>query len=456
MSFMRNDFDKMNEQLKKITSQKVEEINVNNTIPTVADLKDNNQSSVIDATILFVDIRKSTELTDMSSPKNMVKIYRSFIRMAVDCVRKNNGVTRQFLGDRIMGVFYDEVDADGNIISSSVDNAINCARALQTCIVYSLNKNLKENVCGKMISCGIGIDTGKVLVSKVGMYGLEANSDKENEMDCIWVSKVTNYASKYSDISNGNEIFVSEKVYDKLSDCFKQNVGWNKVIRLRNDKKYIGYCVSDFYLDYYEELGIQFKLNSNNVAPEELVLSTIIDKLNQTYSELFLKEKNLIEKENEINLGAKINSEERNKNLDLLDSLYDYCNTIISSLFLQVELIKILGLKKITELLNLFYKIGKFRGKEINEVENSILPELVDIYNIFGSYVDSYNYMMRMIKNSSWVMIRKETIIWAKKNNKANEIKREIENQINKNRSTKDEKNWKRYLNEVLNILEDR
>lgn len=29
------------------------------------------------------------------------------MRMAVDCIRKNSGVTRQFLGDRIKGVFID-------------------------------------------------------------------------------------------------------------------------------------------------------------------------------------------------------------------------------------------------------------------------------------------------------------------------------------------------------------
>lgn len=455
MGFMRNDFDKMDEQLKKITSQKVEEISINNRIPTVADLKDNNQSNMIDATILFIDIRKSTELTDMSLPKTMVKIYRSFIRMAVDCVRKNNGVTRQFLGDRIMGVFYDEIDVNGNVLSSSVDNAINCARALQTCIVFSLNKNLKLNVCGKMISCGIGIDTGKVLVSKVGMHGLESNDNRENEMDCVWVSKVTNYASKYSDISNGNEIFISEKVYEKLSDCLKQNVEWNKVIRIKNNKKYIGYCVSDFYLDYYEELGEQFKLSSNSVVTEELTLCTIVDKLNKKYDELFLKEKTLIKRENEINLVSRKNSEEKNKNLDLLDDIYDYCDSIIRSLFLQVELIKMLGLKKIIELLNLFYEIGKLKGKDITEIENSILPELVDIYNVFGSYVDSYNYMLRMIKNSSWVLIRKETVIWAKKNNKFNEIKYEIEKRINENKSnTKEE--WEKYLKEILKILEDK
>ena len=456
MGFMRDDFDKMDEQLKKITLQKVEEININNNIPTVADLKDNNQVHVIDATILFIDIRKSTELTDLSLPKTMVKIYRSFIRMAVDCVRKNNGVTRQFLGDRIMGVFYDEIDEAGNVLCSAVDNAINCARALQTCIVFSLNKNLKKNVCDKMISCGIGIDTGKVLVSKVGMYGLESNASKENETDCVWVSKVTNYASKYSDISNGNEIFVSEKVYEKLTDSFKQNVEWNKVIRIKNGQKYIGYCVSDFYLDYYKDLGEQFKLSSNNVATEELVLSTIVDKLNQTYDKLLLKEKKLMERENEINSDAQKNLEEKSRNLDLLNNLYDYCDSIIRSLFLQGELIKELGFRKIMELLGLFYKVGELKGEDIYEVENSILAQLIDIYNILGSYVDSFNYMIRMIENSSWVLIREETVIWARNNNKSYKIKHEIEKRINENKGTAKEKEWGRYLDEVLKILEEK
>lgn len=36
-----------------------------------------------------------------------------------------------------------------------------------------MNKYLKTNVNGKVIECGIGIDYGKVLVTQVGMYGLE-------------------------------------------------------------------------------------------------------------------------------------------------------------------------------------------------------------------------------------------------------------------------------------------
>ena len=83
----------------------------------------------------------------------MVKIYRFFMRMAVECVRKSGGVTRQFLGDRIMGVFIDSVNEKNEVIFKAVDKAIEVARSLQTVIDFSLNKHLKTNVNGKMIEC---------------------------------------------------------------------------------------------------------------------------------------------------------------------------------------------------------------------------------------------------------------------------------------------------------------
>ena len=150
------------------------------------------------------------------------------MRMAVECVRKNAGVTRQFLGDRIMGVFIDSVDENGNVTDKAVYKAINCARSLQTSIDFSLNKYLKNNVNGKSIECGIGIDYGKILVTKVGMYGVESDETKENEMDCAWIGNATNHASKYSDLASGGEIFISDSAYKTLSDELKQEDVWKK------------------------------------------------------------------------------------------------------------------------------------------------------------------------------------------------------------------------------------
>ncbi|MCI9401856.1 MAG: adenylate/guanylate cyclase domain-containing protein [Lachnospiraceae bacterium] len=194
MGLTKSDFEHLDSRIKSITEQNVEQIEINSDLPpTVEQLEDNNKTYSIMAAILFIDIRKSTYLTENSQSKSMVKIYRSFMRMAVDCVRKNGGVTRQFLGDRIMGVFIDSVDEEGNISERAVDKAVNAARSLQTVIDFSLNKYLKSNVNGKVIECGIGIDYGKVLVTWVGMYGVESDENKEDEYN-INGDRVTCYS----------------------------------------------------------------------------------------------------------------------------------------------------------------------------------------------------------------------------------------------------------------------
>ena len=232
MALSKSDFEKLDSRLKNIIEQPVEQIEVNSDLPpTIEQLEDNNKTYSIVAAILFIDIRKSTYLTENSQAKSMVKIYRSFMRMAVDCVRKNGGVTRQFLGDRIMGVFIDSVDESGLVIEKAVDKAINAARSLLTVIDYSLNKYLKSKVNGKIIECGIGIDYGKVLVTQVGMYGVEQDENKENEVDCVWVGNTTNHASKYSDLASGGEIFISDNVYKQLSDCYKDV--WTEVAKYK-------------------------------------------------------------------------------------------------------------------------------------------------------------------------------------------------------------------------------
>lgn len=276
MSLSKSDFEKLNERLKKITEQKVEEIDIATDYPpTIELLEDNNKTYSIRAAILFVDIRKSTYLTETSQAKSMVKIYRSFMRMAVECVRKNGGVTRQFSGDRIMGVFLDTINSDtGEIIAKAVDKAIETARCLQTTVDYSLNKHLKNNVNGKTIECGIGIDFGKVLVTQVGMYGLEHDESKENEIDCVWVGNTTNHASKYSDLASGGEIFISESVYNNLSDSYKQV--WTEAAKYKGSQAFLGYITSNYYLDYAEELG----------TPTNVATAQVYNNLNEYHKGL--------------------------------------------------------------------------------------------------------------------------------------------------------------------------
>ena len=67
MGFSKNDFDKVDLRIKNITEQTVEQIEVDSELPpTIEQLEDNNKTYSIMAAILFIDIRKSTHLTENS------------------------------------------------------------------------------------------------------------------------------------------------------------------------------------------------------------------------------------------------------------------------------------------------------------------------------------------------------------------------------------------------------
>ncbi len=139
----------------------------------------------------------------------------------------------------------------------------------------------------KTIECGIGIDYGRVLVSKVGMYGVEEDEHKENETDCVWVGKTTNYASKYSDLAEGGQIFISENVYNNISNDMKLINIWKTTIKTKSNKYFKGYTANDFYLNITNELGKPIK-------PEEILNSSENDSnIQNMYDNVLKKTKEL-------------------------------------------------------------------------------------------------------------------------------------------------------------------
>ncbi|WP_297421877.1 adenylate/guanylate cyclase domain-containing protein [Clostridium sp.] len=444
----KSDFDKLDERLKNITSQSVEQIEVNSDLPpTLEQLEDNNKTYSIMAAILFIDIRKSTYLTENSQAKSMVKIYRSFMRMAVECVRKNSGVTRQFLGDRIMGVFIDSLGDDGTVIEKAVDKAINAARSLLTVTNFSLNKHLKNNVNGKIIECGIGIDYGKVLVTQVGMYGVEGDDNKENEVNCVWVGNTTNYASKYSDIASGGEIFISSNVYKTLSEDYKST--WTESAKYKGKKLYQGYVVTDYYLDFVEELGNPIKIEEDNAVnldtSEQLAdgikeIQKLQDKLIQKEKELAVLEDRLKRENQDLRNQCAIAKKEKSiadsNAKDAIEILkqerikfYDYLFSIIKANYLNDDYISKLGKELWGMIINEYFAIGKKLEYSNDEITRRADCYLINIYNVLGMYEKAYSIMLIMARiNMYWVNMEDKTLQWAKTQYRLGEV----ENEINK------------------------
>jgi class 3 adenylate cyclase len=438
----KSDFDNIDSRLKNITQQDVSIVeNKSDFPPTLDELEDNNKTYSIIAAILFIDIRKSTSLTENSQAKSMVKIYRSFMRMTVDCVRKSGGVTRQFLGDRIMGVFMDTYYEDGSVKEKAVDKAVNAARAMQTLTDYSLNKHLKENVNGKIIECGIGIDYGKILVTKVGMYGAENNSDKENEVSFVWVGNATNHASKYSDLTDGGEIFISGSVYRVLSDDLKKD-RWNKVAKSKGMKIYSGYVSSKFYLDFVNELGNAVLPEQNDSPDDKKQLADIIKAASDTYEKITSKEKSLAVQEEKLS----------RKKQDIQDyglGVYYKLWNILKDAYLQEDIIKGNDIVYWQYVVQQIYELGKVLGKDEEDIRDCMAAYLVNIYDCLGIYSKSFEEMKYMAEHSSWVFLEEKTLEWAKRKNKIFDLSFELEWRIEHDSSEISISTFKEYLDEV-------
>ena len=242
-----SEFETASNAVKNILGQPVEEIEITDILPPLNDIADSNKVFKGKLSVLFVDMRKSTDWTDELKSKKMVKVYRSFIRIVIQAIRYSGGYTRQFAGDGIMGIFQDS-NVDDQIISSSY-KATKAARYIHTLIDYCLNPALKKSmdIC---IGCGIGICTGTIMITKVGMRGKESDETAENETGIVWVGSTTNYANRYCGLAHPCEIFIDENTYSEIEDLEV----WTKTSRTKGSKVFEGYTVSEYYLSLPEEI----------------------------------------------------------------------------------------------------------------------------------------------------------------------------------------------------------
>jgi len=445
MAFGKSDLEILDSRIRNIIEQPVEQIEVTSDLPpTIKDLENNNKTYSIVAAILFIDIRKSTFLTENSQTKSMVKIYRAFMRMAVGCVRKNGGVTRQFLGDRIMGVFVDSVDDKGVVIERATDKAINAARSLQTAIDYSLNKHLKAKVNGKVIECGIGIDYGKVLVTQVGMYGVEQDEDKEDEVDCVGGGNITNHASKYSDLAAGGEIFISENVYNQLSDDTKEV--WIPVAKCKGSKLFQGYITRDFYLDYAEELGKPTKVEQENLNETDTAnqLLIIVKEVERLQSDLIQRERELAVLEDRLKREKQYNTEKisrieaqqelnsaKNELQEIMELFFEFSSAIINFAHCKTQYIHYVTEGFWNEIITTCFEVGQKLHYSEEDIVRKLDCALIDIYSYYKKYEKAYDVIVIMAEvNSAWVKLDDAILGWAKENYILHRLQNAIERRL--------------------------
>ena len=162
-------------------------------------------------TALFVDIRKSSELTDFHKNRVLAKLYRAYISEVAAVVTGNQQCREvNVVGDCVSGIFDTPSKSD-------INNVFWTAYSVSS-LIDILNYRLRINKI-REITVGIGAGYGRALMVKTGYKGSGIN-------EVVWVGDVVNEASKLGSYGNreyyDREIMVSDVFYNNLTDDNKK------------------------------------------------------------------------------------------------------------------------------------------------------------------------------------------------------------------------------------------
>lgn len=144
----------------------------------------------IETCVLYIDVRDSTKLNQALESSLLSRVYSIFSKSMVSVAELYGGNVRNIIGDRLMVVF----DRD-----NCFQNAIKTGILMHTVSEYILRPALKR-VLNLDFRCGIGIDYGQMLVTKVGE--VRRGSERDAYRTLVWLGTPANVASKLTDCAN--------------------------------------------------------------------------------------------------------------------------------------------------------------------------------------------------------------------------------------------------------------
>lgn len=181
-------------------------------------------------TILFLDIRGFTSLSEKLTPAEVVDILNTKFTMITNTALQFNGTIDKFIGDAAMILFNAPLDVEEH-------------EKMAVYTAYHIQQNMKPirdqllEKYGVEVAIGIGIHTGNVVIGNIGSY---------LRMDYTAIGDSVNIASRIESGTTAGQILVSEEVYKQTSNEFNYGIGEQKLFKGKSQP-----------IQIYELLGVK-------------------------------------------------------------------------------------------------------------------------------------------------------------------------------------------------------
>lgn len=152
------------------------------------------------ASILMCDLRNFTSLAEVTGPEQVVQVLNGFLSEMVAVAERHDGTIDNFMGDSVLVVFGSPIRRDDD-----AQRAIACAIAMQRAMPAMNARHQAQGL--PILSMGIGINTGEVVVGNIG-------SDRHMKYSVI--GSTVNLTARLQAMAVGGQVLVSASSFAEI------------------------------------------------------------------------------------------------------------------------------------------------------------------------------------------------------------------------------------------------
>ena len=160
------------------------------------------KGELLELSVLFADLRGSTQLAEMTEPEKLVEFIKDYFSEMTEVIFLHEGTVDKFVGDEVMALF-----------GAPIPQPDHARRSLRAAVAMQERfERVRQRWADRGMhipQIGIGISTGNIIAGEMG---------GPQRAEYTVIGRSVNLGARICAVAGGGEILVSQRTYDLLKD----------------------------------------------------------------------------------------------------------------------------------------------------------------------------------------------------------------------------------------------